>query len=84
MLVDIAKQKFARGDLFEAVLSQTFREPCTAPPSAIFTCLQKKNPSPYGFLMNLGEDEFLVGASPEMFVRAERNLQGFRVDENNN
>merc|ERR1719235_2066340 len=30
--------------------------------------------------MNLGEEEFLVGASPEMFVRAERNLRGFRVE----
>jgi len=79
-LVDIAKKKFARGDLFEAVLSQTFREPCKAPPSEIFSCLQLRNPSPYGFIMNLGEDEYLVGASPEMFVRVERNLQGMRVE----
>jgi len=79
-LVDKAKEKFARGDLFEAVLSQTFREPCAAPPSDIFTCLQKRNPSPYGFHINLGEDEFLVGASPEMFVRVEKNLQGLRVE----
>jgi len=79
-LVEAAKRKFERGDLFEAVLSQTFREPCKARPSEIFTCLQQRNPSPYGFLINLGEDEFLVGASPEMFVRVERNLQGMRVE----
>jgi len=79
-LVDVAKQKFARGDLFEAVLSQTFREPCKAKPSEVFTCLQKRNPCPYGFLMNLGDDEILVGASPEMFVRVERNLHGMRVE----
>lgn len=79
-LVDVAKGKFACGDLFEAVLSQTFREPCKAPPSDIFTCLQKRNPSPYGFVINLGEDEWLVGASPEMFVRVEKNLQGLRVE----
>lgn len=79
-LVDAAKLKFARGDLFEAVLSQTFREPCKALPSEIFKTLQRRNPSPYGFLINLGEDEFLVGASPEMFVRVERNLQGARVE----
>lgn len=79
-LVDKAKRKFERGDLFEAVLSQTFRQPCEAKPSDIFTCLKIRNPSPYGFLMNLGEDEWLVGASPEMFVRAERNMQGFRVE----
>jgi len=79
-LVDVAKQKFARGDLFEAVLSQTFREPCKALPSEIFRCLQRRNPSPYGFLINLGESEYLVGASPEMFVRVERNLRGLRVE----
>mmetsp|Transcript_42043 Transcript_42043/g.97961 ORF Transcript_42043/g.97961 Transcript_42043/m.97961 type:complete len:648 (-) Transcript_42043:72-2015(-) len=78
--VEVAKQKFVRGDLFEAVLSQTFREPCKAKPSEVFHCLQRRNPSPYGFLMNLGSDEFLVGASPEMFVRVERNLQGMRVE----
>jgi len=79
-LVDKAKEKFVRGDLFEAVLSQTFREPCKVPPSEIFNRLQQRNPSPYGFHINLGEGEFLVGASPEMFVRCERNMQGMRVE----
>ncbi|CAJ1406810.1 unnamed protein product [Effrenium voratum] len=78
--VDVAKEKFKRGDLFEAVLSQTFREPCKARPSEVFHCLQRRNPSPYGFLMNLGEEEYLVGASPEMFVRVESNLKGLRVE----
>jgi len=78
--VDKAKEKFARGDLFEAVLSQTFREPCKDPPSEIFTRLQERNPSPYGFLMNLGDDEYLVGASPEMFVRVEENPKGSRCE----
>merc|ERR1719272_1278066 len=79
-MVGVAKKKFACGDLFESVLSQTFREPCKAPPSAIFSCLQRRNPSPYGFILNLGEDEWLVGASPEMFVRVESTLQGLRVE----
>jgi anthranilate synthase len=39
-----------------------------------------RNPSPYGFFMNLGENEFLVGASPEMFVRVENTRQGLRVE----
>ena len=41
------------------------------PPSLLFRRLRKRNPSPYGFLINLGEQEYLVGASPEMFVRVE-------------
>jgi len=79
-MVDKSKEKFARGDLFETVLSQTFREPSQVPPSTVFNRLQERNPSPYGFLMNLGEDECLVGASPEMFVRVEANAKGLRCE----
>ncbi|KAG7350507.1 anthranilate synthase [Nitzschia inconspicua] len=71
--VERAKREFAVGNLFEAVLSQTFREKLSAeqPPSKIFRRLRKRNPAPYGFFINLGEQEYLVGASPEMFVRCE-------------
>jgi anthranilate synthase len=61
---------FARGDLFEVVPGQSFHEPCAALPSALFDTLRRINPSPYGFLLNLG-GEHLIGASPEMFVRVE-------------
>jgi anthranilate synthase len=53
------------------VPSQTFFEPCPAPPSELFRRLRERNPAPYGFLMNLGDAEWLVGASPEMYVRVE-------------
>ena len=68
-----AKEEFKVGNLFEAVLSQTFREKLTPEnaPSTIFRRLRKRNPAPYGFFINLGEQEYLVGASPEMFVRCE-------------
>jgi anthranilate synthase len=48
-----------------------FFEACTAPPSEVFLRLRERNPSPYGFLMNLGQAEYLVGASPEMYVRVD-------------
>ncbi len=66
-----AREYFARGDLFEVVTSQTFVEPCPEPPSELFRKLKEQNPSPYGVLINLGHDEWLVGASPEMYVRVE-------------
>jgi anthranilate synthase len=56
-----AKEQFKVGNLFETVLSQTFSEPCPAPPSEIFRRLCERNPSPYGFIINLGETEYLVG-----------------------
>lgn len=72
--VDRAKEEFKVGNLFEAVLSQTFREKLDkdTPPSTLFRRLRERNPSPYGFFINLGEAEYLVGASPEMFVRCEK------------
>ena len=69
--VEIAKEAFRRGDLFEVVPGRTFFEPCPAPPSEIFRRLRERNPSPYGFLINLGAGEYLIGASPEMYVRVE-------------
>ncbi|HUA51822.1 MAG TPA: anthranilate synthase component I [Candidatus Sulfotelmatobacter sp.] len=69
-LVRHALPYFARGDLFEVVPGQSFYEPCNAPPSVLFETLRRINPSPYGFLLNLG-GEHLIGASPEMFVRVE-------------
>lgn len=71
-----AKKNFALGELFEVVPSQTFYMPCPEKPSVVFNRMRIKNPSPYGFFMNLGEAEYLVGASPEMYVR----VQGRRVE----
>lgn len=75
-LVREAKESFRRGDLFEVVPGQVFYESCTDSPAAIFRRLKVINPAPFGFLMNLGDKEFLVGASPEMFVR----VTGRRVE----
>jgi anthranilate synthase len=69
--VETARAAFARGDLFEAVPGQLFAEPCERSPAEVFQRLCRINPSPYGALMNLGEGEFLVAASPEMFVRSD-------------
>src|SRR5262245_5974467 len=75
-MVRVARKSFARGDLFEVVPGQIFREACPQPPSELFRRLRERNPSPYGFLINLGEAEYLVGASPEMYVR----VDGDRVE----
>ncbi|MGR3322285.1 MAG: anthranilate synthase [Pseudooceanicola sp.] len=75
-LVKEPKKSFRRGDLFEVVPGQVFYEPCKDSPSAIFQRLKRINPAPFGFIMNLGDQEYLVGASPEMFVR----VTGRRVE----
>ena len=73
--MDLAKERFVRGDLFEVVPSQAFRAPC-ASAAAFYQLLRTRNPAPYEFFFNLGEGECLVGASPEMYVR----VTGDRVE----
>ena len=75
-LVEKAKESFRRGDLFEVVPGQMFYERCETAPSEISRRLKTINPSPYSFFINLGQREYLVGASPEMFVR----VNGRRVE----
>jgi anthranilate synthase len=75
-LVEKAKESFLRGDLFEVVPGQMFFERCESRPSEVTRRLKTINPSPYSFFINLGDDEYLIGASPEMFVR----VSGRRVE----
>jgi anthranilate synthase len=75
-LVKKAKDSFRRGDLFEVVPGQKFMERCDSKPSDISKRLKAINPSPYSFYMNLGNQEYLIGASPEMFVR----VSGRRIE----
>lgn len=75
-LVTKAKESFRKGDLFEVVPGQKFMERCDSKPSQISKRLKEFNPSPYSFFINLGNQEYLVGASPEMFVR----VNGRRIE----
>src|ERR1700730_8663471 len=74
-VVEQARERFARGDLFEVVPSHAFHATCDSP-GAFYERLRQRNPAPYEFFLNLGEDEYLVGASPEMYVR----VTGDRVE----
>ncbi|NYH54648.1 anthranilate synthase [Nocardiopsis arvandica] len=63
-----AKEKFRRGDLFEVVPGHRTYARCSSP-ARFYELLRERNPAPYEFFFNLGGGEYLVGASPEMFVR---------------
>lgn len=70
-VVERARQEFQAGNLFEVVPGQVLYDTCNDPPSTVFRRLRAANPAPYGALLNLGAGEYLVAASPEMFVRVE-------------
>ncbi|HLY19854.1 MAG TPA: anthranilate synthase component I [Bryobacteraceae bacterium] len=68
--VEKVREGMRQGDYYEVVLRQTFSTPYSGTASELFERVQRASPSPYEFLLQLG-DEQLVGASPEMFVRVE-------------
>ncbi len=75
-VVEQARERFVCGDLFEVVPSHVFHGRCESP-AAFYELLRQRNPAPYEFLFNLGDGEYLVGASPEMYVRV---TEGNRVE----
>jgi anthranilate synthase component 1 len=64
-----AKEYIAAGDIFQVVLSQRFDMGLTAHPFELYRALRVVNPSAYMFYLNAG-DTAIIGASPEMLVRA--------------
>jgi anthranilate synthase component I len=68
--VQQAKEYIRQGDAFQIVLSQRAVRETTATPLAVYRALRRINPSPYLFLLELGELS-LVGSSPETHVKVE-------------
>jgi len=64
-----AKEYIAAGDIFQVVLSQRFDTALGVHPFEVYRALRVVNPSPYMFYLKFG-DWFVIGASPEMLVRA--------------
>ncbi len=67
--VERAKEHIIAGDIFQVVLSQRFSVGIGAHPFQIYRALRVVNPSPYMFYLSIG-DHSIIGASPEMLVRA--------------
>lgn len=62
-------QEFIRaGDIIQVVPSQRFSQPFTRSPLDLYRALRTVNPSPYMFILDVGEYA-IVGASPEVHVR---------------
>ncbi len=70
-----AKQYIVDGDIMQVVLSQRMSKPYAATPLSLYRALRTLNPSPYMFYFDF-EDFHVVGASPEILVRVEGELEG--------
>lgn len=71
--VERAKEYILAGDIFQVVLSQRLSIPFAHAPLSLYRALRASNPSPYLFLLRLG-DFSLVGSSPEILVRQEKDV----------
>ena len=81
-MVRDAKEHIVAGDIFQVVLSQRFSRETNVEPFDVYRAARRLNPSPYMFFFDFGlvDDEplFIVGSSPEMFVRLEGRTASLR------
>jgi anthranilate synthase component I len=81
-MVRDAKEHIAAGDIFQVVLSQRFTRETNVEPFDVYRAVRRLNPSPYMFFFDFGlvdnEPLFLVGSSPEIFVRLEGRTASLR------
>jgi anthranilate synthase component I len=81
-MVRDAREYIAAGDIFQVVLSQRFTRETNVEPFDVYRAVRRFNPSPYMFFFDFAvvDDEplFLVGSSPEMFVRLEERTASLR------
>jgi anthranilate synthase component 1 len=69
-MVRRCQEHIVAGDAYQVVPSQRAERPTAAGPLAVYRALRRVNPSPYLFLLELG-DLALVGSSPERLVACE-------------
>jgi anthranilate synthase component I len=72
-IVRRAQEHIRAGDVFQVVLSQRVERPTRASALDLYRALRRINPSPYMFLLELG-DLALIGSSPETLVKCEDGL----------
>jgi anthranilate synthase component 1 len=68
--VEQAQHHIREGDVFQVVIAQRAERPTSASALELYRALRRVNPSPYLFLLELG-DLALVGSSPETVVKCE-------------
>src|SRR5690349_8109525 len=66
--VERAQEHIREGDVFQVVVAQRAMRPTSASAVELYRALRRVNPSPYLFLLELG-DIALVGSSPETVVK---------------
>lgn len=73
-----AKEYILSGDIFQVQVSQRLRRKLNTRPIDVYRVLRTINPSPYLYFFDFG-DFYVVGSSPELLVKVERDRSGRRM-----
>jgi anthranilate synthase component I len=76
--VQKAKEYIKAGDIFQVVLSQRLESEYSGDPFALYRSLRLINPSPYMAYFHFNDWQ-IIGSSPEVMVKAERNPSGSKI-----
>ncbi len=68
------------GRAMQCVLSRRTTETIQKHPIESYKELREINPSPYSFYYNLGDNEILYGASPEMHIKISKTEEGKEIE----
>ena len=72
-MVNSARNAIIAGELIQVVLARRITTNTSANPLDIYEQLTTMNPSPYMYLIDLGDIQ-LIGASPELMLRSKNNV----------
>jgi anthranilate synthase component 1 len=75
--VAVAQEYVMAGDLMQVQIGQRIRKPYVDSPLSLYRSLRSLNPSPYMYYYNFGDMQ-IVGSSPEILVRNEKDAAGGR------
>jgi anthranilate synthase component 1 len=73
-----AKEHILSGDIFQVQVSQRLQRKLHTRPVDVYRVLRTINPSPYLYFFDF-EDFHVVGSSPELLVKVERDESGRRI-----
>ncbi|NTW53191.1 MAG: anthranilate synthase component I [Chlorobaculum sp.] len=73
-----AKEYILSGDIFQVQISQRLKRKLHTRPFDVYRVLRTINPSPYLYFYDF-EDFYVVGSSPELLVKVERDHAGRRI-----
>jgi anthranilate synthase component I len=73
-----AKEYILSGDIFQVQVSQRLKRKLHTRPFDVYRVLRTINPSPYLYFFDFG-DFHVVGSSPELLVKVERDHSGRRI-----